>query len=164
MSGSAGTGKTIVALHRAVHLARAHSDARVLLTTFSTALADALRARVVRLIAMSRTSPNGWRCTRWPTSGGGSIKRTSAAPIWRPPTGCASCCARPPPRSKTSGSACVSCGPSGAASSTPGNSQAGNSIGTCRGSAGGLAFPNGSGSSSGRFSPRWPPLWTSTGF
>ena len=51
VSGSAGTGKTIVALHRAVHLARAHPDARVLLTTFSTALADALRARVVRLIA-----------------------------------------------------------------------------------------------------------------
>ena len=51
VSGSAGTGKTIVALHRAVHLARIHSDARVLLTTFSTALADALRARVVRLIA-----------------------------------------------------------------------------------------------------------------
>ena len=51
VSGSAGTGKTIVALHRAVHLARTHSDARVLLTTFSTALADALRARVVRLIA-----------------------------------------------------------------------------------------------------------------
>ena len=51
VSGSAGTGKTIGALHRAVHLARAHPDARVLLTTFSTALADALRARVVRLIA-----------------------------------------------------------------------------------------------------------------
>ena len=51
VSGSAGTGKTIVALHRAVHLARTHSDARVLLTTFSPALADALRARVVRLIA-----------------------------------------------------------------------------------------------------------------
>ena len=49
--GSAGTGKTMVALHRAVHLARTHSDAGVLLTTFSTALADALRARVVRLIA-----------------------------------------------------------------------------------------------------------------
>ena len=50
-SGSAGTGKTIVALHRAVHLARAHPDARVLLTTFSTALADALRTRLMRLIA-----------------------------------------------------------------------------------------------------------------
>ena len=51
VSGSAGTGKTIVALHRAVHLARAHPDARVLLTTFSTALADALRARLTKLIA-----------------------------------------------------------------------------------------------------------------
>ena len=51
VSGSAGTGKTIVALHRAVHLARSHPDARVLLTTFSPALADALGARVVRLIA-----------------------------------------------------------------------------------------------------------------
>ena len=51
VSGSAGTGKTIVALHRAVHLARAHPDARVLLTTFSTALADALRTRLIRLVA-----------------------------------------------------------------------------------------------------------------
>ena len=34
VSGSAGTGKTIVALHRAVHLARSHPGARVLLTTF----------------------------------------------------------------------------------------------------------------------------------
>ena len=51
VSGSAGTGKTIVALHRAVHLARSHPDARVLLTTFSPALADALRERVVQLIS-----------------------------------------------------------------------------------------------------------------
>ena len=34
---------------------------------------------------------------------------------------------------------------------------------TCRGSVGGLACPNGSGSSSGRSSPRWPPLSTSAG-
>ena len=34
---------------------------------------------------MSRRSPNGWRCTRWPISGGGSTRRTSAAPILRPP-------------------------------------------------------------------------------
>jgi len=33
-----------VALHRAVHLARAHPDARVLLTTFSETLALALHA------------------------------------------------------------------------------------------------------------------------
>ena len=50
VSGSAGTGKTIVALHRAVHLARAHPDARVLLATFSDTLANALRVRLGRLI------------------------------------------------------------------------------------------------------------------
>ncbi len=50
VSGSAGTGKTIVALHRAVHLARQHPDARVLLTTFSDPLAHALRARLARLV------------------------------------------------------------------------------------------------------------------
>ena len=49
VSGSAGTGKTIVALHRAVHLARANPDARVLLTTFSDTLAHALRTKLRRL-------------------------------------------------------------------------------------------------------------------
>lgn len=51
VSGSAGTGKTIVALHRAVFLARGNPEARVLLTTFSVTLANALRARLRRLIA-----------------------------------------------------------------------------------------------------------------
>jgi UvrD/REP helicase N-terminal domain len=46
VSGSAGTSKTIVALHRAVALARRHPQARVLLTTFSKALANALRIRL----------------------------------------------------------------------------------------------------------------------
>ncbi len=41
VSGSAGTGKTIVALHRAVHLAR-RPDARVLLASFSKSLAASL--------------------------------------------------------------------------------------------------------------------------
>jgi hypothetical protein len=50
VAGSAGTGKTIVALHRAVHLARTHRDARVLLATFSETLANALRSRVKLLI------------------------------------------------------------------------------------------------------------------
>ncbi len=52
VSGSAGTGKTIVALHRAVFLARSDPAARVLLTTFSEALAHALRNKLVRLIAL----------------------------------------------------------------------------------------------------------------
>ena len=50
VSGSAGTGKTIVALHRAVWLSRNDPAARVLLTTFSDALANALRAKLKLLI------------------------------------------------------------------------------------------------------------------
>jgi hypothetical protein len=50
VSGSAGTGKTIVALHRAVFLARRNAHARVLLTTFSDTLANALRTKLRRLI------------------------------------------------------------------------------------------------------------------
>lgn len=51
VAGSAGTGKTIVALHRAVFLVRANPDARVLLTTFSDTLANALRKKLRRLIS-----------------------------------------------------------------------------------------------------------------
>lgn len=51
VAGSAGTGKTIVALHRAVFLARKHPDSRVLLTTFSETLANALRTKLKRLIS-----------------------------------------------------------------------------------------------------------------
>ncbi len=50
VSGSAGTGKTIVALHRAAHLARAYPEARVLLTTFSDTLAHALHTKLKRLV------------------------------------------------------------------------------------------------------------------
>ena len=50
VSGSAGTGKTVVALHRAVFLARSNPDARVLLTTFSDTLASALRSKLRVLI------------------------------------------------------------------------------------------------------------------
>lgn len=51
VSGSAGTGKTIVALHRAVHLARENPQARVLLTTFSKPLANALGRKLGNLTA-----------------------------------------------------------------------------------------------------------------
>ncbi|CAA6603802.1 UvrD/REP type DNA helicase [Rhodospirillaceae bacterium LM-1] len=49
ISGSAGTGKTIVALHRAVHLARKHPGTKVLLTTFSESLARNLDVKIGRL-------------------------------------------------------------------------------------------------------------------
>jgi len=50
VAGSAGTGKTVVALHRAAHLARENPDACVLLTTFSTMLARSLRVKLDRLV------------------------------------------------------------------------------------------------------------------
>lgn len=50
VAGSAGTGKTIVALHRAVWLARQHPESRVLLTTFSDSLAKNLETKLRRLI------------------------------------------------------------------------------------------------------------------
>lgn len=51
VSGSAGTGKTIVALHRAVHLAKINPNGRVLLATYSEPLANALATRLRRLIS-----------------------------------------------------------------------------------------------------------------
>jgi len=46
VAGSAGTGKTVVALHRAVRAVRQDPNARVLLTTFSEPLANSLRAKL----------------------------------------------------------------------------------------------------------------------
>ncbi|MGI4748227.1 MAG: 3'-5' exonuclease [Janthinobacterium lividum] len=48
-SGSAGTGKTVVALHRAARFARDGSAGRVLLTTFSQPLASALSRKLTIL-------------------------------------------------------------------------------------------------------------------
>ena len=50
ISGSAGTGKTIVALHRTAYLARTRPDVRILLTTFSPRLADDLQHRLRLLL------------------------------------------------------------------------------------------------------------------
>jgi hypothetical protein len=50
VSGSAGTGKTIVAIHRVVYLARQNPDSRLLLTTFSGPLSNALRTKLRYLI------------------------------------------------------------------------------------------------------------------
>src|SRR5208282_4946168 len=55
VAGSAGTGKTVVALHRAVRLAKTSPDARVLLATFSDPLAGSLATKV-RLLAGPETS------------------------------------------------------------------------------------------------------------
>ena len=50
ISGSAGTGKSVVALHRAVHQAREHPNACVLLATFSQTLSDLLNVKLGRLV------------------------------------------------------------------------------------------------------------------
>lgn len=51
VTGSAGTGKTIVALHRAARAVREDAQARVLLTSFSRPLANALRVKLAILLA-----------------------------------------------------------------------------------------------------------------
>jgi hypothetical protein len=66
VAGSAGTGKTVVALHRAVRLARSDPDARVLLTTFDDPLAEALAPKLALLEAQvpgagGRTVVRAWR-------------------------------------------------------------------------------------------------------
>ncbi len=50
VAGSAGTGKTVVALHRAAYLARSNPNARILLTTFSDTLARGLKTKILRLL------------------------------------------------------------------------------------------------------------------
>jgi superfamily I DNA/RNA helicase len=56
VAGSAGTGKTVVALHRAAHLATMNPRSRVLLTTFSVTLARMLRQKLRRLTGDPSTS------------------------------------------------------------------------------------------------------------
>jgi superfamily I DNA/RNA helicase/mRNA-degrading endonuclease RelE of RelBE toxin-antitoxin system len=50
VSGAAGTGKTVVALHRTAELARRYPNARILLTTFSKTLALRLAVQARTLI------------------------------------------------------------------------------------------------------------------
>lgn len=50
VAGSAGTGKTVVALHRATELAKRYPEATILVTTFSIALARMLRVKMRRLV------------------------------------------------------------------------------------------------------------------
>ncbi len=50
VSGSAGTGKTVVALHRVAHILKTEPQAKILLTTFSDPLANALKAKLKMLV------------------------------------------------------------------------------------------------------------------
>ncbi|MCM2580530.1 UvrD-helicase domain-containing protein [Streptomyces meridianus] len=50
VTGGPGTGKTVVALHRVRHLLSRSPDSRVMLTTFTNALAEALRENLALLL------------------------------------------------------------------------------------------------------------------
>ncbi len=50
VSGSAGTGKTVVALHRAANILKSNKQAKVLLTTFSSPLANTLKFKLGMLV------------------------------------------------------------------------------------------------------------------
>lgn len=50
IAGSAGTGKTVVALHRAARILREHPEAKLLLTTFSSPLSNALEYKLRMLM------------------------------------------------------------------------------------------------------------------
>jgi mRNA-degrading endonuclease RelE of RelBE toxin-antitoxin system len=49
VAGSAGTGKTVVALHRAAHLAKKNPTGRILITTFNDTLATSLTEKLRHL-------------------------------------------------------------------------------------------------------------------
>ncbi|MGO4245657.1 3'-5' exonuclease [Paenarthrobacter sp. RAF54_2] len=51
LSGGAGTGKTVVLLHRARMLSMAEPASRIVLTTYTTTLADSLRSGLMKLDA-----------------------------------------------------------------------------------------------------------------
>lgn len=53
VSGSAGTGKTVVALHRAARILNTNKSAKVLLTTFSSPLSNALEHKLKMLTSAS---------------------------------------------------------------------------------------------------------------
>lgn len=82
VTGGAGTGKTVTALHRVRHLAR-REDGSVLLTTFTRNLAETLRAQLVQLAGpVSAASVDvlnldalAMRVLRTSDSGGGSVER-----------------------------------------------------------------------------------------
>lgn len=50
VTGGPGTGKTVVALHRVKHLLSRSADSRILLTTFTNALAKSLRENLALLV------------------------------------------------------------------------------------------------------------------
>ncbi|MCS7267086.1 MAG: UvrD-helicase domain-containing protein [Geminicoccaceae bacterium] len=69
VSGEAGTGKSVIAVHRAVWLARRSERARILLTTFSKKLAKRLAQLVEQLLVGERASEGSKSLTSTKSSG-----------------------------------------------------------------------------------------------
>ena len=166
VAGSAGTGKTVVALHRAAHLARTHRDARILLATFSEALAAVLQVRLTRLISNEPRLAERLEVH----SMSGIARRLYEANLGTPKLiagdevrelldqaasdveGHRSCSTRLRAMSRDTGSARRLSGPSGPRSSTPGSSRLGKTIEMLLGSGARPASPRSNGLSFGRFS------------
>ncbi len=75
LSGGAGTGKTVVLIHRARSLARRNPAARIVLTTFTTNLAESLKDGLAQLDPTVPQAPNS---TTLAYTSPGSMR-------WRPP-------------------------------------------------------------------------------
>jgi superfamily I DNA/RNA helicase len=82
VTGGAGTGKTVVALHRAARLAREYPEAKILLTTFSKTLAARLQQNLERLVGVEApeleridvTNLHNLAVERWNTETGSIFK------------------------------------------------------------------------------------------
>jgi hypothetical protein len=81
VTGSAGTGKSVVALHRAAWLARQNPKARILLTTFSKTLAIRLAQNAASFWASRRSEPRS-RSNISTRSRATFGSRRKAAPSW----------------------------------------------------------------------------------
>lgn len=57
LSGGAGTGKTVVLVHRARNLAKKYPDARIILSTFTKVLAESLQSQLKKLDATVQQVP-----------------------------------------------------------------------------------------------------------
>lgn len=109
ISGSAGTGKTVVALHRAAYLTRSNPDVRVLLTTFSDALANSLRAKLRLLISNELRLGERLEVHSMDAIGRRLYESNPGKIELAPREGFAGFWKNLPEMSRTTGSACISC-------------------------------------------------------
>lgn len=80
VSGSAGTGKTIVALHRAAYLAKANPKNKILLCTFTKTLAAALKLKLEILFTNNQNALQQIEVTHFEGLAFNSLKRQEKQP------------------------------------------------------------------------------------